>query len=348
MTVRVNRAAVYAVTQSSSGSAEAVDNDNLIPISADVSKTFLTDNSVERPELKGTFGANDSVIISQTQGISIPSFIQGGGLSTKAVKLPPVDPLLRACFHKANFMTKEGATENDESNAIYVRYVPSDDDPTNGGATVLYQLDGLRQQMINALGTMSLGIEVGSFATHTFEMQSPYAAPSKEAAPTGGTKPTFQEAIAVSGKTTFSLPSLPDEFSNCVRSFSLTQNATISEIDCATKAGNRDITYTQTARASTGEITFDMDEDKVVALSKIWGGGKALSTPFAHGSGTPTALVRIGNTNGNTLFIGSHNYKVGAPTAGDSDGIATWTFPITFIPDGNNPDYELVYMGNPD
>ena len=359
MTVRTNKQAIYAAIQDDA-TKEALTKANLIPISEDVSKTFLEDNSVEKPELRGTFGANDSVIISQTQAVTIPSFIQGGGIvdKKKTPKAPPVAPLLKACFHEEEFRNASNAKEANADDQRVVRYAPMDNEVF--GATIRYQIDDIKQEMVSAKGTMSLSIEVGSFASMTFEMQSPYGtAPSKDAAKDiSGTIPPFQQTLAVSGQTTLSVPGLPDAFSNCVRSFSLTQGVTISAIDCATREGGNAIKYIQTGREATGEIVFDVSEDKIAELVKVWGGLKAIkdSEPFKIASNKVTkALILLGERKadnsdyvykGNTFAVASANYKIGAPTLGDSDGIATWTFPITFIPDGTNPDYELYYIGD--
>ena len=340
MTVRVNKQAVFAKLQSSKNTAAVPTGANVIPISSDISKTFIEDNSVERPELKATFGANDSVIISETQGISIPSFIQGGGASSAIVAAPPVDPLLQACFHGLTMYSDSSNTTNNASEAKCLRYAPVDDDPSGGGATVLYQIDGIRQQMVDAIGTMTLNVSVGGFASMGFEMQGPYAAPTKtdDLNPSGSSA----EVLAVTGATTLKVPGLPEQFADCVRSISLTQNATIASVDCASKLGNRAITYTQTGRASTGEIVVDMDADTVASLAGVWGGKGSLKSPHTPLNDASGLLV-LGTTAGNKFAIGINNYKIGAPVAGETDGIGTWTFPFTCIPKDGKPDYELFY-----
>ena len=351
-TVRTNTQAIYAKFQTEAAKIDTRNKANLIPISPEISKTFLEDNSIERPELRGGFGANDSVIISQTQGVSIPTFIQCGGLNSgkKSPKEPPVDPLLCACFHQKKFVKKDGTLADEVGDdTIYVRYTPTDDDVF--GATLLYKIDDIEQEMVSAKGTMSLSIEVGSFATMTYEMQSPYTAPVSNTDAVSGTANKFQPTLAVSGQNTLKVPNLPEEFANCVRSFSLSQNATISAIDCATREGDRKITYTQTGRAATGEIVVDAqaaDVDSkggIEKLAKAWGGQKPLKSDYKLADGTG-GLIQLGTEAGNIFVVAANNYKIGAPTLGDSDGIATWTFPITFIPVGGEPDYELYYVGN--
>ena len=356
MTVRTNTQAIYAKTHASAGSDETLTKANLIPISPDISKTFLEDNSIERPELRGGFGANDSVIISQTQGVSIPTFIQGGGVASgkKNPLAPPVAPLLKACFHTEAFLDASLVAQSSADDQRVIRYAPTDDDVV--GAALLYRIDDIEQKMTSAKGTMSLSIEVGSFATMTFEMQSPYTAPTENNSAVSGTAPTFQQTLAVSGQNTFRVPGLNDDYASCVRSFSLSQNVTISAIDCATQDGFNAIKYVQTARAATGELVFDMDEDKVEKLAEVWGGQGALKSNFAIASNAVTGgLIQLGEVDtsakkykntGNQFVVAANNYKFGAPTVGDSDGIATWSFPITFIPSGGKPDYELYYIGD--
>ena len=375
MTVRTNKQAIYAKTEGTVGTFASPTKENLIPISEDVSKTFLEDNSVEKPELRGTFGANDSVIISQTQAVTIPSFIQGGGLAganKKNPKVPPAAPLLKACFHEEKFFKinagKDGI-ESETSNGDdtrFVRYIPVDGD--GEPASIQYQLDGVQQKMTSAKGTMSLSMEVGAFASMTFEMQSAYEDPS--VATTSGTAPTFKETLAVSGQNTLYVPGLFDPDGDggnkalfnkvCVRSFSLTQGVTISSIDCATREGGNPIKYVQTAREATGELVLDVEaaNTQLQNLVKAWGGKTSQSAPLKNTDKKITgALVVLTQTwnatttqpdfsTGNTFVVAANNFKIGAPTVGDSDGIATWTFPLTFIPTGGKPDYELYYVGN--
>lgn len=345
MTIRVNKQAVYAKAQTDANKA-APDGDNIIPVSSDISKTFLEDNSIEKPELRPTFGATDSVIISQTQALTVPTFIQGGGVpssgNTKMPHNPPVHPLLLACFHKQDKLKKDLSASNSDTDTVILRYTPTDDDTF--GSTILYNIDKINQEMTSAKGTMSLNIAVGEFATMTFEIQSPYNDPVKGTAPAAGS-PNIAPTLAVSGQDSLKVPGLPTEFANCVRGFSLTQNVTISAIDCATRAGGRKITYEQTARAATGELVVDMDEDTLAALVKKWGGKSAFNTAIAAPLES-NALVFLGTENGNKFAVHSNNYKIGAPTVGDTDGIGTWTFPITFLPKDGKPDYELYYIGD--
>ena len=356
MTIRTNKQAIYAKDQGGDSYVDPRNKENLIPISADISKTFLEDNSIENPELRGGFGANDSVIISETQAISIPTFIQGGGLDKdlnggKAPKSPPVDPLLLASFHKKDYRKNDGTAGNSNgADAAMIRYIPADDEIK--GASLLYRLEDIEQKMESAKGTMSLNIEVGAFASMTFELQGPYALKDKSAGVAKndtditGTAPTFQPTLAVSGQNTLSVPGLPEEFANCVRSFSLTQGVTISAIDCATREGNNPIKYVQTGRSATGEIVVDVDDGaSLTKLLKKWGGRGTFQSKLSVGSMKPNALIVLGTTAGNQFAVASNNYKIGAPTLGDADGIATWTFPITFIPKGGEPDYELYYIG---
>ena len=348
MAIRTNKQAVYAVDQKTAGTFQGgIDKSNLIPISADVSKTFIEDNSVEKPELRGTFGANDSVIISQTQGISIPTFIQGGDLTAdgaKSIKKPPVHPLLKACFHTEKSLANDLTAESDASAAVVWQYAPADADVV--GASIIYQLDTITQQMSDAKGTMSLSLATGEFSTMTFEMQGPYSAPTKPTLPTG-TANTYPEVLAVSGQNTLSVPALPEEFADCVRSFSLTQGVTISSIDCATKAGNNKIKYVISGRSVTGELVVDVSDGSDLAkLVAAWGGQKMLSAPFSVASAAPKGLIVLGTKPGNQIAIGADNFKIGAPTLNDAEGIATWTLPLTFFARGGKPEYTLNYIGN--
>lgn len=359
-TVRVNKKAVYAAVQEVNGSAATLTKANLIPISADVSKSYIDDNSVEIPVLRGTFGANDSVIISETQGANIPSFPIGGGLvgATDAPAESPVHPLIMGCFHNQSKLgidfSTAAASAGDER---LHKYFPVDD-PVKS-ATINYKFDKFSQTMVNAFGSLSARFVVGEASGMSFNYQAAFKKPDQDF-PKTGTVPVFKSVPVVTGQSqTILAPGLPAPLSNCVRSFSFEQGSTLAPIDCITREGNRAITYQQTGRVSTGEIVFDIDADNFEkgATNQLFdyaGGKKALSAPISSDGTTPSGLIIVGSdidpaapkiSTGNTFIFGSHNFKIGSPAEGDSDGIGTFTCPITFIPTGNNPDYEFGFIG---
>lgn len=357
-TVRTNKKAIYANVQEVNGDAVGLTLANLIPISADVSKSYLDDNSVEIPVLKGTLGANDSVIISETQGASIPSFPIGGGLNGEAPALSPVHPLIMGCYHKLEEFEADFSTESSGSGDTRIHKYSPVDDPIHS-CTIIYKFDKFSQKMVNAFGTMSGSWTVGEAASMTFEFQSAFKKPDQDF-PKTGTAPTFKSVPVVTGQSpTILAPALPAPLSNCVRSFSFTQGTTTTPVDCITREGNRDITYIQTARSATGEIVFDIDADNFAngATNQLFdyaGGKKALSAPITSDGTTPSGLIIVAadidpaapkKSTGNTFIFGSNNFKIGSPAEGDIDTIGTFTCPITFIPTGGKPDYEFGFIG---
>lgn len=354
--VRSNRQAIYAKEQAlGTTDPVAIDRSNAIPVSTDVGKTLLDDNGVEIPILKGRLGANDSVVIAETQTATIPTFPIGGGLSTTSgeEKVPnnsPLDPLIGACFHKIEKLKADLGETSGPGETRVLKYTPVDD-PIRS-ATIVYKDDKYTQTMANSFGSMAFAAEVGSAASMTFNMQAAYRDPEVFTGeyPKTGNTPTYQQIPVVSGAKDFiNVKGLPPQLSNCVTSFSFNQNATVSPRDCITREGNRAITYHQTGRAATGEITFYIDAKTIVELFKAAGGKMFLSAPLtAEADGTVSGLIQLGagNGKGNTFVFGSKSFKIGAPTRGDIDGQGTFTCPITFIPRGDDPDYEFAFLGD--
>lgn len=349
MTVQTNRRAVYANTQpNNSTTAGQLTQDNLIPISADVAKTVRDGDNVEIPLLRDRFGAPDFVTTAETQAISIPTFPYSGGLANNgaAVEETPLYPLLIGSFHAETEIAKDlTSTASGNETAVYRRFTPVDDPLLS--AYILYRFHKFNQEMINAYGTMSFAVEVNQAATMNFDFQSAYRDSVVAAAPSGGTKPVFGTPPVVSRfNSNTSIKGLSTQLGNCITSFSFSQNATISPIDCIGSDGIAPTKYSQTNRAATGEITFLIDETTLAEFNKVIGGKKALSAPVEIKNNKLSALVQVGTTPGNIFVFGSKRFKLGNPTEGEVNGTGSYTCPITFIPEGDTPDYELGWIGD--
>lgn len=315
-------------------------------------------NEVENPRIRGFFGAADKAIASKTQEISIVTSVLGGGLGTgQTANVPqksPLDALIQGCYHKSytvgNDLT-ETSTANDIRGIIY-----QPDDGAGKGVTILYQLDDIIQKGINMRGTMSFSFTTGEFSSVTFDYQGPYSAPVPGGAPTAGNAPSYQESQLISGATTLAVPGLPAEFSNCVRGFSFNQGATISLKDCATREGANPLEFLLTARESTGEIIIDYVPEILQRLYAVAGTTKTISAPLLNTpkvikveGGTdlkvPNAFLTLGTTPGNLFAFGADSINLGAPSLGDTDGVATATIPLTFKPKVKEGDYRFGFFG---
>lgn len=342
MTVRTNRRAIFAKVETTSGTAENLTQANAIPVN-DISNTPLVANTVERPELTGFFGAPGFGIADKTQSITIICPILGGGLHANgsAILNSPLAPLLQCCGHSLSYTKIDLSTASSATERGVSYYKPDDLGQTT--ATVLYQLDGVTQQMVGARGTCSFTMVNGEFPAFTFELQSSFAKPAEAAAPTGGTRPTFQTSSIVTGNGTVKYPGLGPQFSNCVRSFTFSQGATISPRDCATREGDKAIDYLQTNRNSTGEIVSDIDPKTLSALYDVAGTEKGFAAPLT--ANAASALLIYGTEPGNKFYFASDNILIGAPTEGDADGFGTYTTPLVFKPLTKEDDYSFGWIG---
>ena len=350
MTVQVNRRAVYATTQPVDATASGnLTQSNLIPISAEVSKTVRDGDNVEIPLLRDRFGAPDFVTTAETQAITIPTFPYSGGLhdNGKAVEETPLYPLLIGSFHAEREITKDlsATAAAGDASAIYRRFTPVDD-PIEA-AYILYRFHKFNQEMIAAFGSMSFELTVNQAMTMQFEFQAAYRDSVVGNAPSGGTKPVFKTPPVVSRlNSDTSIHGLSDALGNCITSISFSQNATISPEDCIGPDGVAPTKYKQTNRAATGSITFLIDETKLVEFNQVIGGKKALSAPVTNNSGKIEALIKVGTKPGEIFVFGSKRFKIGNPEEGEANGTGTYTCPITFIPEGDEPDYELGWIGD--
>ena len=337
MTNRTNKRAIYAKLQGSLGADANPNLDNSIPVN-EISNTPLVADEVERDELVGYFGAKGKAIANKTQAISVTAPIIGSTVSSKKPALSPLHPLIIACYHEA-LPVGADLTSPESGGAIRANlYKPTDGDGTP--ATLAYVYDKFLQKALDARGTMSLNMTTGQFSTMTFEMQAPFSAPTTTGVPvTGGTRPRFVPSELVTGNGTLRVPGLPaDLLANCVRSFTFTQNATISSKDCATIVGDNSIEYIQTNRESTGEIVVDIDETKLAKFYEVAG--------TENGFAAPLSVEGSGGTAAQTFVFGASNILLGAPTEGDTDGIGTYTIPLTFRPIGAETDYRFGWVGD--
>lgn len=344
---RVNKKAIYAALETSASPA-TLSQDNAIPVN-EVTNTPLVANEVERPELTGFFGAPGRAIASKTHAITIESPVLGGGLGTSTLaKVPnqsPLNPLIVGCFHQQTTVGADLVTSASGAAVRGIKYKPLDGAGT--ATTILYQLDDVIQTMVKGRGTLNLSFEIGGFSTMTCEYQSPFDKPKAGVAPSGGSRPSFQPSQLVTGQAGgLSVPGLPSIFANCVRSFSFTQGSVISAKDCATRAGNNPIEYLQTDRNATGEIVVDIDKAVLSDFYDRAGTEIAVSAPISVSGGKPSGLLVFGDKAGNQFVFGARNILIGAPTEGDTDGIATYTIPLTFKPLTEGDDYEFMFVGD--
>lgn len=352
--VRTNQLGIYAKVEGTSGTAESLGAANLIPVLSATEKTFLNANTVDRTEVKGYYGASGTGLSSKTQSLVIQAYIRSGGAGTgDFVNVSPLSPLFQACGHAIkNHPTKDistGATTTEATNAVIRSYTPDDDAPTT--ATILYKVGRVTQQMVGARGTFSFTEIEGEYAVVTFEFQAAYIEPvsinqTRENALSGSTT-VFRPATVCRGSDTIRYPALPQEFGNCVTSFSFNQGAVVSPLACATREGNKDIEYFQGGRSATGEIVTQIDPAKLGDLFSKAGEDVAVSASL-NTSGSSVGALSVLNYGkaGEIFFFAADAIKIGTPVYTDTDGVGFWTTPLTFEPTAKNNDYIFGFAGS--
>ena len=102
----------------------------------------------------------------------------------------------------------------------------------------------------------------------------------------------------------------------------------------------------QTGRASTLELVLDADKDKMDTFYDFAGTEKTISAPLRVVDDKPVGLLNFDLGQGVTFVFASANMLVGAPTEGDTDGIVTYTVPITLKPLTAETDYIFGFVGD--
>ena len=349
----INKEAIYAKIETTPGERAEPTKADEVPINT-ISNTPIQANEVENPRKRPFFGAADKAIASRTQAITITSSVVGGGVNNNVPQDTPFDALIQGCYHTKKTVTK--ALADASGNTVRgIIYNPVD---TGGvGVSLRYLLDDIVQDMTTGRGTMSMSFATGAFPEISFDYQGPFKKPVGGAAPSSGTAPTYIANEIVTGAGTLVVPGAPaNTFGDCVRSFSFTQNSTLSLRDCANQTGGRQLEYLQTGRDPSGEIVVDLSKEMLVELYKLIGTTNKLSAPLGPAVDTrdvdgrvakvPSGFVVFGTEPGNIFAFGSNAISLGAPTQGDTDGFATYTIPLTFHPKAGQDDYQFGWFGD--
>lgn len=347
--VQVNKKAAYAAEQDvGSETGATLTKANLVPLRDNVSKTVRDGTNYEIPLLRGRYGANDFVTTEETQAMTVPTFPYASSLHSngKAVNRSILHPLIQGSFHQEKEYDKDLGTSAGGEATVLRTYAPVDD-PIKS-TTLLYRYHKFNQRMVDAYGSTSFTAAINEAASIEFAYQSAYKASVVENEPAGGTKPVFGTPPVLSRFNTDARVSstLSAALGNCIQSFSFNQNATINPLFCIGDEGISPAMYRQTDRAATGEITFLIDVDTLDEFNETIGGKKALSVPISVSEGKIQGLVVIGTKPGETFVFGSKRFKLGNPTEGEVTGTGSYTVPITFIPEGDDPDYEFGWAGD--
>ena len=355
MTVNlVRKSAVYVKEEATPGVAVEVDASNVVPANELDPEPLVADEATD-PQIRGFLGARSRVVVSQRSAITITVPLIGGGLTGKAPGKPPWHDLMLACGHSFEELLLDGSASSVPANTRWLRYRPDDDSTKT--VTIRRNRDRITQVLSGCRGTFTLNGAGGDFGSIVFEMQGTYEKPYGSTATLTGTAPTFQPQYPINGRTT-SYPGLTDDFSDCVYSFTLTQNNTVTPNDCSTRAGNNPITYSVTDREASAELVMNaiVDTPKGAPASRQVQGDPFFKSGTATGIAMPfrptpsgsqgRALVQFGTNAGNIVMVGIPNATMGPVTPSDQDGTATYTVPLSCVPLTANSDYEIVLQGD--
>lgn len=356
MTVNlVRKSAVYVKPEATPGVGVEVDASNLVIANA-IDPVPLEADEIENPQIRGYLGARSRVVVSKRASVSITVPLIGGGLHAngKAPLQPPWHNLMLACGHSFEELIADGGTSSGRENDRWLRYRPNDD--ARSTVTIERYRDRITQRLTGCVGSMTLNGAGGDFGSLVFEMQGVYTKLYGSRTRPSGEAPVFQPQFPINGRTT-AYPGLTNDFSDCVYSFTLTQNNTVTPNDCSNRAGNRPIEYTVTNRESTAELVMNavVDTAKGAGVDRQVQGdpffksgtSDGIAMPFKPTPPNGTGVVRFGTKAGNTIIVGIPNATMGPVTPGDQDGTATYTVPLTCVPLTANTDYEIIVAGDP-
>lgn len=301
---------VLAKIETTYGTDPTPDGSSVVRTTSDLTWVPYAGATQTRDRLHDTFGADAEVNVGPNASLQFPVPLAGSGAAGTA---PSFGPLLRACGMSETLnagidVTYQPVSEGMESVALY------------------YFMDGVRQVMLGARGTVVLNMNAGEFPTAQFTFTSLYNRPTAQPSPATTLGNQADEIPVNKQNTTGSVHG----FAACMAGMSLDVGNTVTyrnQINCQSIA--------LTERAATGQTTIDAPDmaskDYFAALE-------------SHAGITTGAIaVTHGATAGNIVEVSGPEAQLSNMSIGDSDGIAQYQFGTRYLRDTGDDEFTLVF-----
>ena len=298
---------VLAKVESAYGTDPTPDGTNNAILTSNMSITpiqaNMLDRNLDRAELGNDVSIHDGVHVACSFDVELAG---SGAAGTE----PAWGVLLRACGFS------ETATPS--TNVVYA--------PVSTGfesLTIYYNIDGQLHKLTGCMGTVSFMLNTGELPKMSFSFTGLYSAPSSAALPTADVS-AFVQPVAVNDTNT-TTASLQGE-SLVMESFSAD---IANDVQYRNVVGDEKILIVD--RAPSGSVTFEAP-----ALStKNW---------FTTAIGDTTGALSIvhGTSAGNIITMGAPAAQVTEPSYNESQGVATLSANLRFIPSSGDDELTLT------
>lgn len=290
------------------GTDPTPDGSSVVRTTSDLTWTPYQGETQTRDRLRDHFGATAEVNVGPNASLQFSVPLAGSGAAGTA---PSFGPLLRAC----------GLSE---TVGVDVVYQPVTADPES--VALYYFLDGVKQVMLGARGTVVINMNAGEFPTLEFTFTSMYNRPTGVAAP-ATTLSNQADEIPVNKQNTVGSVF---GFAACMAGMSLDMGNSVTyrnQINCE----HIDLT----GREATGSTTIDAPD---IATKDYF---KELES---H-SGLNTGIISVthGATAGNIVELNAPKAQLSSMSIGDSDGIVQYEFDTRFLPDTGDDEFTLTF-----
>jgi len=274
----------------------------------DVELTPLDGDLVQRGLIKPYFGHDGNVMATAYGRVRFKVECAGAGAAGTA---PKYDPLLRMCAHSATVAA-----------GVSVTYAPITDALEYG--TIYGNIDGVLHKMVDAQGTVKLGLDAKGYPAYEFDFMAPFV-------------PVADAVLPAVTYTGFTKPVAVNKANTIVTLHGAVVNTSAFAWDGGIQLVKRDITGVDSVlivdRASTGSITF---ENTAVA-TKDWIG---LARATTQGSLSVVHGIVAGNI---VEFNSNGRCEISKPSYGNQDGVQMITVQTAFVPSSaGNDEYTWI------
>lgn len=293
----------YGVDPSPAGS-------DVVHTTSDLTWTPYQGETQTRDRIRDTFGAHAEVNVGPNASLQFQVPLAGSGT---AGTQPSFGPLLRAC----------GLTETVEA-GVGVTYQPATDNPES--LALYYFLDGVRQVMLGARGTVTINMNGGEFPTLDFTFTALYKKPAAQTAPATTISDQADEIPVNTQNTTGDVHG----FAACMAGMSL---------DVGNTVNYRNLVNCESIRISDRQCTGQATVDAPDIASKDY-----FAAVESH-SGVTLAPISVvhGATAGNIVELAGPAVQLANMSVQDSDGIAQYQLDTRFLPDTGDDEFTLVF-----
>jgi len=307
VTFLTRKSLVLAGIQAERGTAAVLDGTAAMNVKNITSKPISTETAA-LDFIRPWLGNTQNLVTSWHQELDFEVALTGSGEVGKA---PPWDPLIRACAFSV--------TVTDGTSVVYA---PISTDPER--VTIQYFLDGLRHQLVDAVGTVSLDLTPKNVPTLKFHFLGNYE-PVQDAAPPAGidfSSFITPQAVGADYTPEWSLHGYTGKLS----AFSL---------DVANQLNYRNLIGGKggelTDRKATGSATFELG----TVASKDWWNATLTAT-------LAPLTITHGTIAGSIVKIDSPSVQLSDPQYSDDNGIVMMQTTLTLVPKVGNDELVIT------